>query len=519
MFVAGRREMQLIDQYAIENLGLPGAVLMENAGAKVAEEVSSHFSDKKTKVIILAGAGNNGGDGFVVARRLFDMGYAPCIWVLVDPSRIKGDARIHYNVFVNRGLPIFYLEKHSIAELQNMIKQADVIVDAILGTGAKGAVREPFDQVISLINEQASEKWILSIDIPSGVNSDNGRVEGIAVKATKTITFVCPKKGFFLREGPAYVGEWKAVDISIPPLIAETLKLEMPKVITRSLAAHSLPARPQTGHKGTFGHVVVIGGSHSYIGAPIFTAKAALHSGAGLVTAAVPESVYPLTAAQLPEALFYPLASENGHFSAKAIEELALKLDEYDVAAIGPGMGRFQGGEQWLAALMDKFREQPIIIDADALTLLRDHLHLMTSYPGQVIFTPHPGEMARLLHTSIKEVETNRLEVAKSFAQEHRLYLLLKGHRSIIATPAGDLYINPYGHDALGKGGSGDVLTGLIASFLAQGAPPLEALISASFLHARTAETKTDTLSHYGVTPLDLIAGIKELLNDMVKLR
>lgn len=265
------------------------------------------------------------------------------------------------------------------------------------------------------------------------------------------------------------MGEWKAVDISIPPLIAETLKLEMPKVITRSLAAHSLPARPQTGHKGTFGHVVVIGGSHSYIGAPIFTAKAALHSGAGLVTAAVPESVYPLTAAQLPEALFYPLASENGHFSAKAIEELALKLDEYDVAAIGPGMGRFQGGEQWLAALMDKFREQPIIIDADALTLLRDHLHLMTSYPGQVIFTPHPGEMARLLHTSIKEVETNRLEVAKSFAQEHRLYLLLKGHRSIIATPAGDLYINPYGHDALGKGGSGDVLTGLIASFLAQG--------------------------------------------------
>lgn len=517
MFVAGRKEMQLIDQYAIEEMGLPGAVLMENAGAKVAEEISSHFADKKTNIIILAGSGNNGGDGFVAARRLFDMGYDPCLWVLVDPSRIKGDARIHYDVLIKRGIPIFYWDGHSICGLQNMLERADVIVDGLLGTGAQGPVREPFDKVISLINEHFGDKWILAIDIPSGVNSDNGRVEGVAVKATKTITFVSPKKGFFLNEGPAYIGEWQTADISIPPLIAETLELEMPELITRSLAAVSLPVRPKTGHKGTFGHVVVIGGSHSYIGAPIFTAKAALHSGAGLVTAAVPERIYPLAAAQLPEALFYPLTDHNGHFSNKAIEELALKLDQYDAAAIGPGMGRFQGGEQWLASLIAKFSGQPLIIDADALTLLRDNLHLIGSYPGDMIFTPHPGEMARLLNTTIKEVEINRLEVAKSFAKEHRLHLLLKGHRTIIATPAGDLYINPYGHDALGKGGSGDVLTGLIASFLAQGAKPLEAMISASYLHAKAAEKKAETLSRYGVTPLDLIVGIKEMLNEMAQ--
>lgn len=515
MFVAGRKEMQLIDQYAIEEIGLPGAVLMENAGAKVAEEISSHFSDKKTKIIILSGGGNNGGDGFVAARRLFDMGYEPYLWVLVNPSRIKGDARIHYNVLLNRGLPIFYLEEHTVYELRNMMEHADVIVDALLGTGTQGPAREPFNEVISLINENVGEKWILAVDIPSGVNSDNGRVEGVAVKATTTITFVCPKKGFFLNEGPAYIGKWKAVDISIPPIIAETLELEMPELITRSLAGFSLPTRPQTGHKGTFGHVVVIGGSRSYIGAPLFTAKTALYSGAGLVTAAIPESVYPLTAAQLPEALYSPLSEENGYFSDKAIEELALNLDQYDVAAIGPGMGRFQGGQQWLASLLLKFSGQPIIIDADALTLLRDHLSLIDSYPGHIIFTPHPGEMARLLKTTVKEVEKNRLEVAKTFAKEHRLHLLLKGHRTVIATPAGDIYINPYGHDALGKGGSGDVLTGLIASFLAQGAKPLEAMISASFLHARAGEKKAEVLSRYGVTPLDLIDDIQQMLNEL----
>jgi NAD(P)H-hydrate epimerase len=247
----------------------------------------------------------------------------------------------------------------------------------------------------------------------------------------------------------------------------------------------------------------------------VFAAKAAFHSGAGLVTAALPDSIYHVIAPQLPEALFFPLPSENGHFSGKAADELALRLEEFDAAAIGPGMGTFPGGGRFLASLLSKLGGMPIVVDADALTLLSDQLDLIRSYPGDVISTPHPGEMARLLKTTVREIEKNRLETAKEFSRDYRLFLVLKGHRPVMATPAGDLYILPYGHDALGKGGSGDVLTGLIASFLAQGAKPLEAMVTAGYLHARAAEKQAKKLSRYGVTPLELIDGVKNLLNEM----
>ncbi|MFL6559073.1 MAG: NAD(P)H-hydrate dehydratase, partial [Bacillus sp. (in: firmicutes)] len=399
------------------------------------------------------------------------------------------------------------------AALRNELNQADVIIDAILGTGVNGPVKEPFSQVIAMVNEYEGKKMIISVDIPSGVSSDNGKVEGVAVKAAKTITFVFPKKGFFLKDGPKYIGEWKVVDISVPPSIAADLGLHMPKLITETLVKASVPVRPKDGHKGTFGHVLIAGGSRNYVGAPIFSAKSAIHSGAGLVTLAVPESIYPIAAAQNPESLFLPLTEEDGHFAERSIDELSTVLHQFDSLAIGPGMSRFPGGETWIKSLLTSLTNQPIVIDADALYLLRNDLDLVHQYKGNVIFTPHPGEMARLVNKTVKEVEEDRLEIASNFAKSHSVYLLLKGHRSIIAAPDGEVYINPYGHDALGKGGSGDVLTGLITSFLAQGASPIHALISASYFHARAGEEKAKILSHYGVGPLDLIDGVREQLN------
>lgn len=504
--------MQQMDQYTIKKLGLPGIVLMENAGARVVEEILASSSCKHTRVIVLAGGGNNGGDGFVIARRLVDLGMDPLLCLLVNPERLKGDARVHFDVYINRRLPLFELEKHTLAELQNELKHSDVIVDAILGTGVNGPIREPFYQVISMVNEVAKEKVILAVDIPSGVSSDTGKVDGVAIQATKTVTFVFPKKGFFLQDGPKYVGEWKAVDISVPIQIAKKLGLSLPQLITETLAKKSIPIRPANGHKGTFGHALVVGGSRPYVGAPMFTAKSVLKSGAGLVTLAVPESIYPLTATQTPEALFLPLPEENGHFSTHAHELIKNNIHQFDSIAIGPGMSRFSGGEQWMKEFITALTNQPLVIDADALFLLREQLDLVRQYQGDVIFTPHPGEMAALLNKTVKEVEENRLEIAQTFAKEHNIYLLLKGHRTIIATPAGNTYINPYGNDALGKGGSGDVLTGLIASFLAQGAPSEQALISASFLHAKAGEEKAKVLSHYGVLPFDIIEGVREQL-------
>jgi hydroxyethylthiazole kinase-like uncharacterized protein yjeF len=512
MFVAGQKEMQQMDQYTIEKIGLPGIVLMENAGSKVVEEILVSSPCESPRVIVLAGGGNNGGDGFVIARRLFDLGLDPLLCLLVKPETIKGDAKVHFDVYHNRGLPIFHFQENSTAALQTALNQADIIIDAMIGTGVSGSVREPFSQVISLVNEYEGRKLVISVDIPSGVNSDNGKVDGVAIKARKTITFVFPKKGFFLNEGPLYVGEWKAVDISVPPSIIADLGLVMPKLITEPYVLASVPQRPINGHKGTFGHALILGGCRNYVGAPIFAAKAALYSGAGLVTLALPESIYPMASTQFPEALFLPLAEVDGHFTEKAIDEMLPLLHQFDCVAVGPGMGRFPGGEEWMKYLLTSLNKQQLVVDADALYLLRDQLDVIREYKGHVIFTPHPGEMARLVNKTVKEVEENRLEIASAFAKEHAIYLLLKGHRSVISTPEGDVYINPHGHDALGKGGSGDVLTGLISSFLAQGTKPLHALISASYLHARAGEEKAKVLSHYGVMPSDIINGIRDQL-------
>lgn len=515
MFAAGQREMQKMDKYTMEKLGLPGIVLMENAGARVVEEIVSCELGENRRIVVIAGGGNNGGDGFVIARRLFDLGYDTLLCVLADPARIKGDAKVHFDVYINRKLPIFYLHENNVEALRLELERGDIIVDAILGTGVNGPVRAPFNMVISLMNNYAGKKAIISVDIPSGVSSDTGKVEGSAIKADRTVTFVFPKKGFFLQDGPKYIGEWKAVDISVPPSLANILELNLPQVITEKLAQSVIPVRPRHGHKGTFGHALILGGSRNFVGAPIFSAKAALYSGAGLVTLAVPEGIYPMAAAQNPESLYLPLPEDGGFFSANALDEISSRLEQFDSVAVGTGMGRFPGGEELLKSLLRSLTHQSIVVDADALYLLRNHLDLVHQYEGHVIFTPHPGEMAKLLNLTVKEIEEERLEIASAFSKNYHVYLLLKGHRSIIAAPDGEIFINPYGHDALGKGGSGDVLTGLVASFLAQGATPLNALISASFLHAKAGEEKAKTLSHYGVAPLDIIDGVKELLAGM----
>ena len=236
MFAAGQKEMQKMDQYTIEKIGLPGVVLMENAGARIVEETLKSTVGSSPKVIVLAGGGNNGGDGFVIARRLYDHGLHPQLWLLVDPERIKGDAKKHLDIYLNRGLPLKQFQEYSLEKLQDDLMMADIIIDSILGTGVNGPIREPLKDVISLVNTYADKKPIISVDIPSGVSSDTGKVEGVAIKASKTITFVFPKKGFFLNEGPQYVGDWKAVDISVPPSIVKDLGLDLPKVITEHLA-------------------------------------------------------------------------------------------------------------------------------------------------------------------------------------------------------------------------------------------------------------------------------------------
>ncbi len=509
MFAAGKKEMQMTDHYTINELGLPGAVLMENAGQKVVEEIIAINNNYK-KIVILVGGGNNGGDGFVIGRKLWDMGYTPILWLLVPPEKIKGDANIHFNVYKNRQLPISYFNgEFELSKIKNDIEDAEIIVDAMMGTGIKGEVRPPFQRIINFVNENHEGKTIVAVDIPSGLNSETGKVEGAVVKATKTITFVLPKKGFFLQEGPKYIGEWKAVDISVPPSLIERLQLKLPEIITPALVKKSLPKRIVNGHKGSFGHVLVIGGSKEYVGAPQYTAKAAFYSGAGLVSLAIPDTIYPIIAGHNSESIFMPIETENGVFSKNGKRTILSKLKKYDTVAIGPGLGRVKENKEFVLDILNGVKEQSVVIDADGLHYLKDSLHMLKELSSNIILTPHPGEMANLLNISIQEVESNRLKIAEHFATSYNVFLVLKGHRTIMATPNGALYINPIGNDSLSKGGSGDVLTGFIASFLAQGASPSAAMIAGGYLHAKAGECLGKKYTSYSVTPMDLIQNVK----------
>lgn len=500
MYIANQKSMQLLDRYTMEQYSLPGIVLMENAGNAVVEDIQSYYP-KASRITVIAGGGNNGGDGFVIARRLYDFGYSVMLVLAVPEEKLKGDAKVHFQVYKKRKLPLFQYNEKEIEKFQSIVNHSDLIVDALLGTGISGEVRSPFYEMIEIVNN--SNKIIYAVDIPSGVNADTGAVENIAIKATKTITFALPKIGFFTCDGPSHIGEWKVADISVPPSIVEELQLSLPKLLDQETAYNSLPKRVKHGHKGTFGHALIIGGCKNYVGAPVYSAKAAFYSGIGLITLAIPEGIYPIVAGSCHESLFLPLKDVEGSIDASDLKNI--DFSKYKTITIGPGLGRNVDGERILHYLLETLTNQTLIIDADGLYFLKQFKHQLPDYKGNIILTPHPGEMATLTGKSIKEIESNRLEIAKSFATEFGVHLILKGHRSVIASKNGELWVNPHGNDALGKGGSGDVLTGLITSFATQNPDPIKAMLSACFYHAVSAESLANHSSSYGVTPMDII--------------
>ena len=508
MWIATKRQMNEFDRFVIDELGLPGTVLMENAGEAVVRAIVKRFDDRQTAITIVASNGNNGGDGFVIARKLLSIGFHPTVLFFGTWERLTGDAAVHAEAFRVFGGHV--IERPAFDRMCDVIDSSDVIVDALLGTGYTGPLREPFPSIIARIN--TSRAYVYAVDLPSGVEASTGRVVTDAVRADETITFIAPKCGFFLEDGPRFIGKWTVDRIGVPFSVDATVIKRAPYLFTEREAIDRLPKRPADGHKGTFGHVLTLGGSHSYVGAPLFSAKMAMHSGAGLVTLATPTSIYEKVAASLPEVLFLPLPEREGHMTEEAIPLIESVIDGADVLAVGPGFGLFEEGSAIIRQLLDVTSGQPIVFDADALTLLVDLLDALRAYRGDVIVTPHPGEMARLLQTDVPTIESDRLGAAYTLATTYRIHVVLKGHRTIVTSPSGDQSIIPYGTDALGKGGSGDVLTGLIASFLAQGISTQDALRIAVVLHARSGERASETLSSYGVTPLSLIDAIPRLL-------
>ncbi len=496
-------EMQAIDRRAITELGIPGVVLMENAGRAATEVCCNAFAGLfPGPVLVLAGKGNNGGDGYVMARLLADRGWQVQTLVLGQADDIGGDAAVMRDILLKMKLPLSYVAAARTLRSQFSAFEPRLIVDALLGTGLTSDVRGLFAEAIELINSAAAA--VCAVDIPSGVDGSSGRICGNAVRADLTVSFDQAKIGHGSFPGAAYVGELQVVDIGLPKSHRAALASQVVLVEARD-AAQWLPARPVAGHKGRFGHLLLLAGSTGKTGAAALAAAAAVRSGCGLVTAGVPAAVHDILEAKLTEAMTAPLADQQGQLSLQARPAIEQLLGERQALAVGPGLGQSDELAELLAWLVRDV-ERPLIVDADGLNLLAGQLDVLQKRTGPLpVLTPHPGEMSRLCGHSVAEIEANRFEVARDFALKHNVVLLLKGARTIVAAPEGAVRINSSGNDGLASGGSGDVLTGLIGGLLAQGLDGFEAAALAAWLHGRAAELVAIQQGTAGMAASDLL--------------
>lgn len=496
-------EMQAIDRQAIKQLGIPGVVLMENAGRAASDLFCCEFDSLfPGPVLVMAGKGNNGGDGYVMARLLAERGWQVNTLILGSRDDIVGDAAVMLDILLNMKLPVSYAA--DVRELRSGFSAAEpkLIVDALLGTGLKSTVRGLFAEAIEIVNSVAVP--VFAVDIPSGVDGSTGQICGSAVQADLTVTFDHAKIGHASNPGAACSGLLHVVDIGIPRNDRPQLESDV-LLVDAEDAADCLPERSRDGHKGSFGHLLVLAGSTGKTGAAALAGNAAVRGGCGLVTVAVPASVHDILEIKLTEAMSCPLADSDGQISQQAQGLIAELLAERQALALGPGLGQSEGLVELLTWLLTAV-ELPMVIDADGLNMLAGQLELLKQRSGSpVVLTPHPGEMARLCGLTVAEIESDRYQVACKFAAEHGVVLLLKGSRTVIAAPDGRVRINGSGNDGLASGGSGDVLTGLIGALLAQGLEPFSAATLAAWLHGRAAELQAVGQGTAGMAASDLL--------------
>ena len=496
-------EVMALDRYAIEQIGIPGAVLMENAG-----RFCSHwFADKFAAsfpgpVLIVAGKGNNGGDGYVMARILSESGWQVTTLILGEKETISGDARVMLNIITQLGVSIRYIKDTTALKASFVDIAPILIVDAIFGTGLKSTVRGLQAAAISLINESSAA--VFAVDIPSGVDGSSGRVCGVAVKADLTATFAHAKIGHGSYPGAAYVGDLEIVDIGIPVTGRQKFSSQV-SLLDETDVQVLLPNRSIVGHKGTFGHLLVLAGSPGKTGAAALAGNAAARSGCGLVTVATSAAVHDIIEVKLTEAMSCSLADQGGLISLQAQGQIDQLLTDRQALAVGPGLGQSEQLAELLRLVLTTVIV-PTVVDADGLNLLAGQLECLSGCRGkELVLTPHPGEMARLTGLTVAEIEANRFEVARNFAAEYGVVILLKGPRTVIAAPNGRVNINSTGNEGLASGGSGDVLTGLIGGLLAQGLDSFSAATLGAWLHGRAAELVAADQGTAGMVASDLI--------------
>lgn len=505
MYLVTAAEMRNIDQRTIETYHVPGIVLMENAGLQLLRFMQDHISSlQHRRVTIITGGGNNGGDGFIVARHLWQRGIHVDVLLLVSPNALSGDARKAYAMAQAYGVPMKCCTTASTwKKACQELHKTDILVDAIFGTGVNRPVSGLYAEVIHVLN--MLQKPIIAVDIPSGIAADHGNILGEHIRATYTVTFALPKRGLLLYPAAAAVGALHVVDIGIPQeaIAAENIQIALLEV---EEIRQMLPVRAPDSHKGSHGHLLVVAGSPGKSGAGILASQAALRAGAGLVTLALPKSMNPAIEAAMTEVMTLP-AAENatGEICATALPQLCQFLARADGLVLGPGLGTHQDTADCVHALLRQ-ATVPIVLDADGLNSLVGHLEVLRDCQVPIVLTPHPGEIARLLDTSIAEVQAQRLEIVQDFARRHRVYVVLKGARTVIYAPDGQRWVNPTGNVAMATAGTGDVLAGIIGAFLCQGLQPLQAAQCGVYLHGMAGDRVYNRLGESGLIASDLIA-------------
>jgi NAD(P)H-hydrate epimerase len=521
---------------AADAAGLSYEQMMENAGHAVAQAIDAEFDVAGASVLILVGPGNNGGDGLVAARYLAQMGASVTVYVWKRSTEDDKNWALLDATGVER---VLSSDANGQTRLAYLLGGADIIVDALLGTGAsrpiEGDLAELLDQTKAIVarrrdphadthlidpaypnSEPDTTPVVVALDLPSGLNSDTGAADPHTLPADLTVTLAAVKRGHILMAGPGVVGQLVVGDIGLTANYYQgDVTLEM---ATAAKVAAMLPARPADAHKGTFGVALIVGGCIYYIGAAMLAGQAALRIGPGLVTLAPPQTIQPVVASRVTEATYWPLPDHEGLLAPEAVPRLKEKLAGANALLVGPGLGLSDSTINFIKDLLAGFDAQlPLVLDADALNILaKQGDGWWKSLPADSILTPHPGEMARLTGSTTQEVQANRLETATDMAQKWQQIILLKGAHTIVAAPNSRTTVLPFANPALAKAGSGDVLAGAIVGLLAQGLPPFEAAVAGGYLHGLAGELARDNIGAMAVVAGDLV-GFLPLATRMVR--
>lgn len=510
MLLARAAEMKAIDSHAMERCGVSGVTLMQNAAQALVDALLRRFSHVRGRpCAVVCGSGNNGGDGFAAALLLRREGALPTVILACPPESIRGDAAYFYERVLQSGITV---EPAHTGRAHSLLSGAEFIIDALYGTGFHGTLGGEALALVKAVNE--CRGFVLSADLPSGAVCDTGQIGGGCVRAHETVAFALPKPCHFLHPAAPYCGRLTVADIGIPPAALDACRPAL-SLITRDGAAALLPCRPPDSHKGTFGRLALFCGSADMPGAAQLAIAGALRTGAGLIHLCAESSVCAAAIARSPEAVCTHLSQRGGIFPS-SLGHAGAALGKASAVLIGCGLGLHKGAQALTVHVLQNAKT-PVIVDGDGITHLSRNINRLSGNTAGLILTPHPGEMARLAGCDVKTVQRDRIGTALSFAARYGCTVCLKGAGTVVALPDGRAFVNTTGGSGLSKGGSGDVLAGMIASFAAQGLPAGDAACLGVWLHGAAGDRLSERLSCYGALPSDLPLEACALLGELEK--